>query len=103
MIAKAKFKNKFYQLSVHMSHWKNTQNFTASREVRTDFLVDKIHIAPQGSIRQHYTFGKSRCSAGVIDHCQFFRVILVITHMFFAEKLRILMSKHLIKMFTSIG
>ena len=66
-------------------------------------VLGKVCVSPHGTIGNHHTFRESCRSAGVVNQCQLFWILLyIVVDMFWSEVLRILFTEHLVKMFSGV-
>ena len=103
MIAIAELEDKFYQQSIHVCHWQNAQYIASWLNVFADDIHHQVKISPQGTIRKHHSLRETCGSAGIVNHSQLLRAVYMIFYMLLAEILRVFMTKHLVKVFASIG
>ena len=61
-------------------------------------MVREIDVGPEGPVRNHDSFREARSAGGVIDHCEFVRLVLVIIEVFLFEVVRIFLAETLVKM-----
>jgi len=82
--------------AVHVGHGQDAQHVAVLLQVYAQVVQAEVQVAPQGAVGQHDTFGESGGAAGVVDECQFFRLVLVPLYVFLTECLGILVAEHLI-------
>ena len=89
--------------SIHVCHRQGREDVAVLSYLRSHGVDEIVEITPECSVWQHHTLGETCGSAGVVDHCQLFRIIHMIFYMLRAEVLGIFMTKHGIEMLAGIS
>ena len=89
--------------AVHVRHRQHRNYRRAGVHRMTKHLACEYHVRPQRSVRDHNALRESRCSACVVDNCQFVWVGLVVRHTVLTELRRVLLAEQLVQMFARIS
>ena len=86
MATMQELEDEFERHTIHVGHRQHRDYLIAGFDCGAKHTYGKVEVWPQCTIGQHYAFWESCSSAGVVDHCQFFRtLLLIVAYVFLAE------------------
>ena len=102
MVARAEGEQELDGHSVHVGHGQDAQRVTELRHLVAQVLLTEINVTPQGTVGEHDTLRKTRCTTGVVNHAHLFGGVFIPMDILLAEGVGILVTEHLIQMFARI-
>ena len=101
MAAGSEFVDELKRQAVHVGH--REHGYQLGTGLQLQYLVGKLQVRPQAAIREHHSLGVAGGARCIVDDGQFFRLVLMVVDMLFAEVLGVFPAEHLVEVLAGIG